>query len=140
MRELYPYVTSTFTFNTSKRSAIMDVQQVLDAIYSKNEEVLDTFENVDLLVIPCADPDHFGLRTAKSKIASMLTRRKAKQLSTIVDVLVPELPSGKQQMMAYVQTLKGVYGDLGWDLFNGEHAKWVSVRVKGGGGNARAIR
>lgn len=138
MRELYLYVAASWALTTGGRSEVCDVQDLIDAVFNRDSGRMESIEKSDLLLLPSTtEKDYVGLKSARGTILNMLLRRKTIGLPTVTDLYV----TGKHKNVEPWYTrnakrIKDIYGELAYDMFYGESAKYVYVAMpnKGVGG------
>jgi hypothetical protein len=133
MRTLYNYVAASWSLTTMSRSEVVDVQDLLNAIFGGDDDRLEAIEEADLLMLPYVDGAHIGLKKARGHIANMLVRRKVRKKPTITDIWVPRPPKivddkvNREWYISQASRLKDAFGDMIFDLFFGDQAKHVFV-------------
>lgn len=129
MRRLYQYVLASWACTTGDRAEVVDIQDLISIIFERNEERREAVECANLLILPYASPDQVGLQAARGSISNLLMRRKAANLPTITDVFIRDRPKGKAWYINESKAVADVFGQLAYDLFNGDSTKFVYVSV-----------
>lgn len=129
MRRLYQYVLAAWACTTGDRAEVVDIQDLITLIFERDDERKEAVERADLLILPYASPDQVGLQAARGSISNLLMRRKAANLPTITDVFTRDRPKGKAWYINESKAVADVFGQLAYDLFNGDSTKFVYVSV-----------
>lgn len=132
MRELYALLRVVYVLTHDKTAEIIDVGDIVDGIFGKDNTLTERMENTDLVIVPWIDPGYTGFNVVRSKFVNMLLRRRERNMATITDITVQGLPHELSQCVAKSKVLMDSLGSAGYDCFGGDNSKWVTVSIKRG--------
>jgi hypothetical protein len=133
MRKLYMYVTASWTLTTGGRAEIADIDDLQNIMYDKfkHPEKREALQEADLLCLPYAERGHSGLNSIRGSVSNMLMKRRTLNKSTIVDLFVGKRPVvlNEDWFIPNSKRIIDNFGELAYDLFYGENAKYAYVSV-----------
>lgn len=130
VRRLFDYVLASYVFTTGDRAIAVDVDDLIEAADDPEGEKRDIIEYADLLLINYCDPNNPQLKWKRGSIVNILHRRKHKELATMFNLFVREIPNKMDSAMA-MQLTRGivdVFGETAYELFTDRYSKRVVVR------------
>lgn len=129
MRKLYQYVLAAWACTTGDRAEVADIQDLISIVFDRDEERREAVECANLLILPYSAPSQVGLQAARGTISNLLMRRKAANLPTVTDIFTVDRPKGKSWYINESKAVVDTFGQLAYDLFNGDSTKFVYVSV-----------
>lgn len=129
MRKLYSYILATWALTTQTRAEVADMTELISSTFERDSDRFEAIWKAELLILPYADSFQVGLKNVRGTLGNMLIRRRSANLPTITDVLLTKSGASKEAQAKLAMSLKDLYGNLAYDIFSGENAKWVNVSV-----------
>lgn len=131
VRNLYSFVMATYVFTTGERACMADADDLIMAADDPQSNIRDIIEFADLLLVCHCEPEYPQFKWKKAAIANILHRRKFRNLSTIVEVFTPTIPSplSKAERKGIAKSITDSFGASVHDLFTGRDHKHLIVRT-----------
>lgn len=129
VRKLYHYLAAAWALTTNSRVEIADIQELIEVMFGDDEARKEAIWQADLLFLPYAAKDHPGISKVRGAISNMLLRRKAAGLPTVTDLYIKRKPRDKMDLVNYAKRLVDTFGDVAFDLFWGDAAKYVYINT-----------
>ena len=134
MRTLYPVIAGAWVYSRRDTADIMEADTLLDGVFAidvdKKKQFRDIMLGTGLLILPYIDPNHMGIKKARSAFATLLMKRKLQRLPTIVDLKVEKEPTNGQETTRELEAIQDVWGESTTALFKADGYKTFLVSVK----------